>query len=135
LTKSRTHILNVGNKMKEPNAKSRDNQSEFSLHLGACPLVFIRRRYIKGQELSVIQTSMRSSRKDLAGEIWKCRVISTKCPAELTIHLRGVGRNRTADTRIFSPLLYQLSYRTICFNCRLQIFNLLSQIGVANIED
>ena len=26
--------------------------------------------------------------------------------------LRGVGRDRTADTRIFSPLLYQLSYRT-----------------------
>ena len=25
----------------------------------------------------------------------------------------GVGRDRTADTRIFSPLLYQLSYRTI----------------------
>jgi hypothetical protein len=24
-----------------------------------------------------------------------------------------VGRDRTADTRIFSPLLYQLSYRTI----------------------
>ncbi len=23
----------------------------------------------------------------------------------------GAGRNRTADTRIFSPLLYQLSYR------------------------
>jgi hypothetical protein len=27
----------------------------------------------------------------------------------------GVGRNRTADTRIFSPLLYQLSYRTFKF--------------------
>ena len=26
--------------------------------------------------------------------------------------LCGVGRDRTADTRIFSPLLYQLSYRT-----------------------
>ncbi len=25
---------------------------------------------------------------------------------------RGTGRNRTADTRIFSPVLYQLSYRT-----------------------
>ena len=25
---------------------------------------------------------------------------------------RGVGRDRTADTRIFSPLLYRLSYRT-----------------------
>ncbi len=23
----------------------------------------------------------------------------------------GFGRNRTADTRIFSPLLYQLSYK------------------------
>ena len=29
----------------------------------------------------------------------------------------GQGRNRTADTRIFSPLLYQLSYlaTTVCF--------------------
>ena len=26
----------------------------------------------------------------------------------------GVGRDRTADTRIFSPLLYRLSYRTAC---------------------
>jgi hypothetical protein len=26
--------------------------------------------------------------------------------------LCGVGRDRTGDTRIFSPLLYQLSYRT-----------------------
>ena len=25
----------------------------------------------------------------------------------------GLGRNRTTDTRIFSPLLYQLSYRAI----------------------
>jgi hypothetical protein len=25
----------------------------------------------------------------------------------------GSGRNRTADTRIFSPLLYQLSYRAV----------------------
>ena len=24
----------------------------------------------------------------------------------------GLGQNRTADTRIFNPLLYQLSYRT-----------------------
>ncbi len=25
----------------------------------------------------------------------------------------GFGRNRTADTRIFSPLLYQLSYKAM----------------------
>ena len=30
--------------------------------------------------------------------------------------LRGVGRDRTADTRIFSPLLYRLSYRTSIIN-------------------
>ena len=29
------------------------------------------------------------------------------------LDLGGVGRNRTADTWIFSPLLYQLSYCTI----------------------
>ena len=26
------------------------------------------------------------------------------------LHLNGQGQNRTADTRIFSPLLYRLSY-------------------------
>ncbi len=30
--------------------------------------------------------------------------------AKLLSHFSGQGRNRTADTRIFSPLLYQLSY-------------------------
>ncbi len=30
----------------------------------------------------------------------------------------GSGRNRTADTRIFSPLLYRLSYRAL-FNFRI----------------
>ena len=40
----------------------------------------------------------------------------------------GVGRDRTADTRIFSPLLYRLSYRTILL---LGIRN--SRIGAANI--
>ena len=31
------------------------------------------------------------------------------------ICLSGATRNRTGDTRIFSPLLYQLSYGTIAF--------------------
>ncbi len=31
----------------------------------------------------------------------------------MLVNARGVGRDRTADTRIFSPLLYRLSYRTI----------------------
>ena len=35
--------------------------------------------------------------------------------------LRGATRNRTGDTRIFSPLLYQLSYGTIVL--RVQSYN------------
>ena len=31
----------------------------------------------------------------------------------LPFHNGGAGRNRTADTRSFNPLLYQLSYRAI----------------------
>jgi hypothetical protein len=27
----------------------------------------------------------------------------------------GLGRNRTTDTRIFNPLLYQLSYQAVFF--------------------
>ena len=30
----------------------------------------------------------------------------------ISVFLRGTTRNRTGDTRIFSPLLYQLSYGT-----------------------
>ena len=29
---------------------------------------------------------------------------------QLSIGIGGLGRNRTTDTRIFNPLLYQLSY-------------------------
>ncbi len=45
---------------------------------------------------------------------------SVALPIELSRHMKrhlfiifksGSGRNRTADTRIFSPLLYRLSYR------------------------
>ena len=31
--------------------------------------------------------------------------------------LGGLGRDRTADTRIFNPLLYQLSYRARTATC------------------
>jgi hypothetical protein len=32
------------------------------------------------------------------------------------LSLDGQGQNRTADTRIFSPLLYQLSYLALCID-------------------
>ena len=37
-----------------------------------------------------------------------------KRPAVLGVEFGGQGRNRTTDTRIFNPLLYQLSYLA-CF--------------------
>ena len=37
--------------------------------------------------------------------------------APLLRHLGASGRSRTNDTRIFSPLLYQLSYRGISSRC------------------
>ena len=40
----------------------------------------------------------------------------------------GTTRNRTGDTRIFSPLLYQLSYGTIIVSClRLQRYDFFSK--------
>ena len=30
-----------------------------------------------------------------------------------SLEFGGLGRNRTIDTRIFNPLLYQLSYRAL----------------------
>ncbi len=46
---------------------------------------------------------------------------SVALPIELHRHIAnshlkgGSGRNRTADTRIFSPLLYRLSYRAMFY--------------------
>jgi hypothetical protein len=40
-------------------------------------------------------------------------LLKTKNDLENRPFICGVGRDRTADTRIFSPLLYRLSYRTI----------------------
>ena len=34
--------------------------------------------------------------------------------SDLSCFKGGATRNRTGDTRIFSPLLYQLSYGTVC---------------------
>src|SRR5699024_2734125 len=41
--------------------------------------------------------------------------LATSLPLRLiTLNINGgSGRNRTADTRIFSPLLYRLSYSTV----------------------
>jgi hypothetical protein len=44
---------------------------------------------------------------DLRSTKRKTAVLQSKT----TVLSGGLGQNRTADTRIFNPLLYQLSYR------------------------
>jgi hypothetical protein len=53
------------------------------------------------------------------------RVIKLKYKKANSIELAfgcGDGRDRTADTRIFSPLLYQLSYITIVISPPFSLF-------------
>ena len=51
------------------------------------------------------------------------RKIADSLVVTISDSLRGVTRNRTGDTRIFSPLLYQLSYDTIAFGiAKIDIF-------------
>ena len=42
----------------------------------------------------------------------------------LSFSIGGATRNRTGDTRIFSPLLYQLSYGTLFACLRVQRYNI-----------
>ena len=42
-------------------------------------------------------------------------VFRSKYLIYLSFCLGGLGRNRTTDTRIFNPLLYQLSYQAVFF--------------------
>ena len=47
-------------------------------------------------------------------------------PKHFLLYSCGVTRNRTGDTRIFSPLLYQLSYDTIGLKKRMQSYRVFS---------
>ena len=68
--------------------------------------------------------------------VWVARLELTLCPHPKCGGLpisqypvkSGDGGNRTPDTRIFSPLLYQLSYITICTPPRIR--TLIKRFGV-----
>lgn len=53
----------------------------------------------------------------LRGDRYQSGFLQRQCEKPLTCEDQGLclsgglGRNRTIDTRIFNPLLYQLSYR------------------------
>ena len=46
----------------------------------------------------------------------------------------GTTRNRTGDTRIFSPLLYQLSYGTIFFLSILSLNKYVPRTGLEPVQ-
>ena len=55
----------------------------------------------------------RVTRIELATTAWKAVVLPLNYTRMGLFRFNGAGRNRTADTRSFNPLLYQLSYRAI----------------------
>ena len=50
------------------------------------------------------------------------KIVRKLCNLLIFSVLSGAGKNRTADTWIFSPLLYHLSYSTIVWECKDSIF-------------
>ena len=62
---------------------------------------------------NVFLASVREERLELSPHKWD-RLLRPVClPFHHSRILGGPGRNRTSDTRIFSPLLYHLSYRPL----------------------
>ena len=65
-------------------------------------------------QLRLTLLTVTSSQRDMHPQVRAHAGRTRKTPQPLA-KLRGVsgglGQNRTADTRIFNPLLYQLSYR------------------------
>ena len=57
-------------------------------------------------------------------------VFSRKTPAKQGLQNGGTDRNRTSDTRIFSPLLYQLSYRAIREGAKLKGVPFQASMGI-----
>ncbi len=56
--------------------------------------------------------------------VYKKKVSNSLKINKLETCSRGANGNRTSDTRIFSPLLYQLSYGTICvLRCKVSFFS------------
>ncbi len=82
----------VGDGFEPPNPEGADLQSAAFSHFATPPRAWCRRKDLNPQPTDYKSVAL---------------------PVELHRHgdkYGGSGRNRTADTRIFSPLLYRLSY-------------------------
>ena len=56
------------------------------------------------------------------------KIVRKLCNLLIFSVLSGAGKNRTADTRIFSPLLYHLSYSTIIGIAKVVLFSYSANI-------
>ncbi len=66
-------------------------------------------------ELDINTFDLESEADGLRLEVRACSVYTIKAGHQAGFFESGATENRTRDTRIFSPLLYQLSYGTIPF--------------------
>ena len=62
----------------------------------------------------------------------RCILLKYSVLTKLSFSSSGATRNRTGDTRIFSPLLYQLSYGTIILQ---EGFPLIAGAKVSKISE
>ena len=113
---------------------SRAQNRGFCVRMGNFPLVFATpehkiwffvRFWLPWPRVAIVRSS-------ILPQILCCtakRKIADSLVVTISDSLRGVTRNRTGDTRIFSPLLYQLSYDTIAFGiAKIDIFFIIPTI-------
>ena len=105
----------MGNFSKICGAKQKENHSEEQLSLRGATrnrTEDTRARIFNDQSFALpIHIKVFNIPKN--NSLYKVFITQKENHSEEQLSLRGATRNRTGDTRIFSPLLYQLSYGTI----------------------
>ena len=114
----------MGNFSKICGAKQKENHSEEQLSLRGATRnrtedtrarIFNDQSFALPTELWHHQIKNNTEKRVIPknNSLYKVFITQKENHSEEQLSLRGATRNRTGDTRIFSPLLYQLSYGTI----------------------
>ncbi len=99
-----------------------ENSNKF---LWGCSASFLKSKLTIRLSNEVIVVLLLNPIQNLKSLVSELIPFTAEAPKTKKPHLRGfcgVGRDRTADTRIFSPLLYRLSYRTIERAAKIELF-------------
>ena len=81
--------------------------------LGSCAMKKTLYRIHPGLSGDAVQSFFAIGRQEILPDF----AVAKKCESCFCAAKNAQSRNRTSDTRIFSPLLYQLSYLGILISC------------------